>query len=410
VLFLCDSANINNLTLKSDNRPVSVYNSRLEWSQFASFGQINAVLIGWNSYFYTLMKPDFPLTHAPKPALPRYVGWPARILLSLVAGTIVYTIIWLSSQFRNPPGWSWLALLLLFITYLTYEVVSRVQQKLSSRNLVRHESLNMVFGMLLAILAGILTYSTLFYGFKWLDHWIDGSEPPFLQHMLMAVLIALILSIIFAFIQLGFNWRGEFYKSQIENERFKGEIAQANLAILKNQLDPHFMFNNFNTLYYLIDEDSAVAKQFLKNVSTIYRYILQNNDKALIPAREEYEMVRQYLAVIQQRYTALLRLEDEVSPDALDDKNVPPLVLQQLIENAIKHNRIDEESPLTIWFKTEDGFLTVTNNRKPKRPGKTAGTGLENIRKRYEYLTDRKVIIEESQESFTVSIPLIANA
>jgi len=323
---------------------------------------------------------------------------------------IVYSIIWVSSQFLEPPGIGWLALLLLFITYLTFEVVSRVQRKLSGSGFSTSETLNMIISMLGAIMAGVINYATLFYGFKWLDHWSYGSEPPYLQHMVMAALVGLMMSVVFAFIQLGFNWRSQFLKSQLDNERFKGEIAQANLAILKNQLDPHFMFNNFNTLYYLIDEDSGLAKQFLKNVSTIYRYILQNNDKALIPAKEEYDMAKQYLAVIQQRYMALLSLDDAVSETALDKKDVPPLVLQQLIENAIKHNRIDEESPLKISFAVDNGFLTVTNNRNPKRPEHTAKTGLANIKKRYEYLTDRAVVVSESQELFTVSVPLIANA
>lgn len=341
---------------------------------------------------------------------PRFLKLHARILLSAVVGMILFAIIWVSSQFLEAPGFGWFIWLLLFMSYLTFEVVSRVQRSLSARALSSNETLNMVMSMLVAILAGVACYCILFYGFKWLDYSLNRSEPPYLQHMTMAALIGLIMSVVFAFIQLGFNWRSQFFRSQIENERFKGEIAQANLAILKNQLDPHFMFNNFNTLYYLIDEDSALAKQFLKNVSTIYRYILQNNDKALIPAREEYDMARQYLAVIQQRYTSLLHMEEAISREALDDRDVPPLVLQQLIENAIKHNRIDEASPLKLTFTAENGFLTVANNRNPKRPEHTSKTGLANIKKRYEYLTDQEVLVSESPELFSVSVPLIAHA
>jgi LytS/YehU family sensor histidine kinase len=226
--------------------------------------------------------------------------------------------------------------------------------------------------------------------------------------MVMAVLIGLVLSVIFAFIQLGVNWRQQYFKSELENERFKSEIAQANLSILKNQLDPHFMFNNFNTLYYLIDEDSELARKFLNNVSTIYRYILQNNDKALISASEEYEMATQYLAVIQQRYTGFFTLEDRTTSKAFDQRDVPPLVLQQLIENAIKHNRIDEDSPLRLSLTTHDGYLTVKNNMNPKRPEVTGKTGLKNIEKRYHYLTGQKVKIQEEAGEFSVSVPLIA--
>lgn len=338
----------------------------------------------------------------------RHIPWFSRIVLSVLVGLIVFAIIWVSSQFRNPPGMSWLMILLLVMAYVTFEVTSKLQHYLSDKLLLKNERMAVLASMLLAIAAGTLAYSLMFYGFKWIDHWVAHSEPPYTQHMVMAALIGLIMSVIFAFIQLGFNWKSRFYNSQLENERFKREIAQANLALLKNQLDPHFMFNNFNTLYYLIEEDTDLARKFLKNVSTIYRYILQNNDRALIPAREEYAMARQYLEVIQQRYADLLTLEDQIAPGALDQKDVPPLVLQQLIENAIKHNRVDEASPLCLTFSEADGYLTVSNNRNPKRQVASGKTGLKNIARRYEYLTPRKVSIHEDQAEFSVSVPLIA--
>ena len=167
------------------------------------------------------------------------------------------------------------------------------------------------------------------------------------------------------------------------------------------------MFNNFNTLYYLIEEDGELAQSFLKNVSTIYRYILQNHDKSLISASEEYEMAKQYLAVIQQRYTDHFTLIDETSASAFEQKDVPPLVLQQLIENAIKHNRIDKESPLTLTLSTADNYLTVTNTLNLKRPEVTAKTGLKNIEKRYHYLTEQQIIVAKTQSEFQVSVPLI---
>ena len=101
-----------------------------------------------------------------KSRLPAYAKWPTRLLLSAAVATIVYAIIWLSSQFRNPPGWSWLALVLLLMTYLTFEVVTRVQLRLSALDMVRSETGNMILSMLGAILAGVLVYTFMFYGFK----------------------------------------------------------------------------------------------------------------------------------------------------------------------------------------------------------------------------------------------------
>ncbi len=337
---------------------------------------------------------------------PPKLSWILRLGLSVLIGILVFGIIWISSKFRYPPGISFIALLWLLLIYLTLEVVVYTQKRLTKEfsNSKRNKDLNVT---LISIAAGTITYFIGFYIFKWIDHLLHGSEPPFLQHMLLALLIGLVLSLIFGFVQLGMNWRGQYYKSQLENELFKNEIAQSNLSILKNQLDPHFMFNNFNTLYYLIDEDSKLAQKFLKNISTVYRYILQNNDSELVLAKEEFEMAKQYLEVIQQRYVGLLNLEDNIAPDTFENKQVPPLVLQQLIENAVKHNRIDKDLPLSISFSTDNEYLTIKNNKNLKKVAETSKTGLINIAKRYKYLTDKEVIILDKPEEFSVSIPLI---
>lgn len=331
-----------------------------------------------------------------------------QIILSVTMALIMYGVIWVSSQFRNPPGLGWTMILVLLITCITFEVVVRWQNRLMKKKLSANHNLQRALAVLGSVMAGTVAYSVQFYGFKWVDHWVDGSEAPLLQHMVMAALIGVVYSVVFAMVQLGISWKQQYFESQLENEQFKSEIAQANLTILKNQLDPHFMFNNFNTLYYLIDEDSELARKFLKNVSTIYRYILQNNDKALIPASEEYDMARQYLAVIEQRYTGFFTLDDRTTSKAFEQRDVPPLVLQQLIENAIKHNRIDEDSPLRLSLTTHDGYLTVKNNMNPKRPEVTGKTGLKNIEKRYHYLTGQKIKIRKDDGEFSVSVPLIA--
>lgn len=330
-----------------------------------------------------------------------------RILLSVLIALMVGAIIWVSSQFKSPPGIDLLTFLWLFIAFITFEIVAKTQNKIVRLAPLKNSKFNSAASVSISIMTGMVGYSCLFYLFKWVDFFVNRNEVPTVSHMTMAALIGLIISTVFGFIQLGVNWKHQYFAAQLENEQFKNEIAQANLSILKNQLDPHFMFNNFNTLYYLIDEDSELAQKFLKNVSTIYRYILQNNDKTLISIREELAMANQYLAVIQQRYAGLLQSDIQFQPEALENKAVPPLVLQQLIENAIKHNRIDEESPLHISFSLNEGYLVVKNGINLKKVESTSKTGLINIAKRYEYLTDRQMIIDESSNEFSVSIPLI---
>ncbi|WP_394748839.1 sensor histidine kinase [Spongiimicrobium salis] len=339
------------------------------------------------------------------PKIPQY--W--RIGIAAIIAILLYTIIWVVSKFKESPGIDLIfSLLLLLMAYLTLETVNRFQRKLYNAGFFNKNILQHSLVLVGSILAGTLCYSVLFYGFKWGDHFYNGSEVPMLSHMVTAALMGFSMSIIFAFIQFALYWKHQYYTSYIENEQIKKEIANANLSLLRNQLDPHFMFNNFNTLYYLIDDNPHNAKSFLKNMASVHRYILQNNEKVLIPVRQEYDMAKQYLEVIQQRYGDDLRVTDTIRGQIFEKKCVPPLVLQQLIENAIKHNRIDTSFPLDIAFSANEHQLTISNNNNPKRMEPTSQTGLKNIKKRYRFVTDKKVVIANDKASFSVSIPLIS--
>ncbi|GAA4274328.1 histidine kinase [Aquimarina gracilis] len=323
-------------------------------------------------------------------------------MIVLIVGTVMYGIISVASNFREPPGLDpFFTLLMMGIIYAVFETLHQLQKKM----ILRKASNFWMFTS--SALVGTLLFLILFYFYKWLDHFILKSEPPMLQHMVFAVLIGLSLSTVLGLILLTFNWRNQFYISHIQNEEFKKEIIKANLSILKNQLDPHFMFNNFNTLYYLIDEDSKLAQQFLKNIAAVYRYILQNNEEALIPISQEFEMAKQYLVLIKERYKNALQVHDTIDEALLRNKSLPPLVLQQLIENAVKHNRIDENSPLHLYLEADASYFIVKNNYNPKITEHTTGTGLENIKKRYNFLTKQKVHISQNDSEFSVAIPLI---
>ncbi len=330
-----------------------------------------------------------------------------RLSIAACIAILLFIIIWISSNFREPPGIGWFSGLIILIAYTVFETVDWFQVKVAEKFHFRSHYLKQTFSLLGSIIAGTLCFLVLFYGFKWLDHWYNHSEPPMWSHMILAGIIGLVMSIIFAIILTGINWKNKYFSYQLEHEQSKKDMAKANLATLKNQLDPHFLFNNFNTLYYLIDEDSQLAKQFLEKISTIYRYLLQNDEKSLVPLSQEYEMACQYLAIMKHRYADYLQLDDQIQRKQILGKQIPPLVLQQLIENAFKHNRIDAEAPLQLSFRIDGTYLYVSNNVHKKRPFYTAKTGLKNIQKRYQYLTDKKVIIQRTPTLFQVAIPLI---
>lgn len=194
-----------------------------------------------------------------------------------------------------------------------------------------------------------------------------------------------------------------------EAEHLKRESISAELSALKTQVNPHFLFNNLNTLASLIPEDPEKAVDFVQQLSKVYRHILEVKDEASIPLRDELEVMRAYAFLLQTRFGNNLSVSIDVPGEKLD-KKVVPLSLQILMENAIKHNVVSSTRPLKIDVSAENGRLVVSNNlQKKSQLSESTGIGLENIRNRYKLLGNRQVDVQESDGNFTVSIPLLEN-
>ena len=343
-----------------------------------------------------------------KTILPK-AKWHWRLLVAFFVTHVLLLMVWMFSMFREPPGLSFLFNFLLFVIgYICLEIVILSQTKLSEWLNLENVAFKNGVSILGSIILGTTTYCILFYFFKWLDYFVNHSEPPMIQHMVSALLVGFVMTTIFALMQLVIVWKNQHYDLYVKTQAYKKEIVDANLSILKHQLDPHFMFNNFNTLYYLIEEDSLLAQKFLKNVSDIYRYILQNNDRNLVPVLEEYTIVKQYLEILQERYLDAIEINDMIDIKCLEHKKIPPLALQQLVENTIKHNSIDIHKPLKITLRADEESFTLINNMNPKHHINTGKTGIKNIEKRYQYLTQEKVIVEKTSTIFKISIPLLS--
>ncbi len=184
--------------------------------------------------------------------------------------------------------------------------------------------------------------------------------------------------------------------------------AETELQALKLQLDPHFVFNNLSALSELILKDQQLGYEFTENLTNIYRYLLINARKKLVPLSEELKFLDAYLFLIKHRMGrgAIFHINIDVSKL---DLLIPPVTLQLFIENALKHNRTEEENPLAVSIYTNDyDELVVSNNRLPliKKPHST-GIGLKNVIDRYALLCDKKPSIEEGNETFVVKVPLI---
>jgi len=191
-------------------------------------------------------------------------------------------------------------------------------------------------------------------------------------------------------------------------ERLKQEKIEFEFQVLRNQVNPHFLFNSFNTLISTIEEDPQVAVQYVEQLSDFFRNIVTYRDKDLITLEEELELLHTYVYLQQKRYGDNLVLQIELDQQSKKTTHLPPLTLQLLVENAIKHNAVSKESTLTVKISIENNMLVVRNNLNHKSfTEKSTGMGLQNIMNRYALLTEKKVTVEKTTNSFIVSLPIL---
>lgn len=204
-------------------------------------------------------------------------------------------------------------------------------------------------------------------------------------------------------------YMNELRKSVEETEVLKRENLNAQLDALKTQVNPHFLFNNLNTLISLIPENPDHAVDFVQQLSKLYRHILEVKDEKSIPLKEELDVLRAYAFLLQTRFGDKLDISIRVPEEKLKQRIVP-LSLQILMENAIKHNIVSADKPLKIDVFTQNGSLVVNNNlQKKNQLIESTGIGLDNIRNRYKLISEKNLLVQENGSDFTVSIPLLDN-
>lgn len=192
-------------------------------------------------------------------------------------------------------------------------------------------------------------------------------------------------------------------KQQIERAHLSSQLEG-----LRNQVNPHFLFNSLNTLVYLIPEDPDKAVGFVRQLSKVYRYVLESRDAKLIPLRDELSFLEAYIFLLRERFGESLHI-DLKGVGATANDAIVPLSLQMLFENAIKHNIISVDKPLTIEVFTAAGGLVVRNNLQLKNQVMdSTGVGLDNIRMRYRLLTNQEVAIQVTESHFAVILPRVS--
>jgi two-component system, LytTR family, sensor kinase len=224
-----------------------------------------------------------------------------------------------------------------------------------------------------------------------------------LQIYITTLLITFTASLFFH----AFYFYQELQKNKVKEQKIIAGTASAKFDALKNQLDPHFLFNSLNVLTSLIEENTDNAQKFTTSLSKVYRYVLEQKNKDLVTVDEELEFAKTYMSLLKMRFEDSL-IFDIPEKASNPESKVVPLSLQLLLENAVKHNIVTANKPLHIKIYEVNGTLVVENNLQPKQiVKKGSGVGLSNIMQRYQLLTNKKVNINQEAKSFAVAIPML---
>jgi sensor histidine kinase YesM len=258
------------------------------------------------------------------------------------------------------------------------------------------------------LVSGILAhtiYTTIavFFIYYFLRYVFDIRFGSIEDTLPIAIIITFTISLVLHSNEFLQSWR----RSAVEKERVQKDVVTARYESLKNQVNPHFLFNSLNTLDNLVHEDAAQASKFIRKLSDVYRYVLESRDKDLVDLGTELKFADSYLFLQKIRFGDSFHFTMNV-PDA-QRYRIPPLSVQMLLENAIKHNVVSRDHPLTISMIIHDGMLVVENTLQPKKVLKGEGTevGLANISARFAFFTKKEISIEKGDGRFTVTLPLI---
>lgn len=231
--------------------------------------------------------------------------------------------------------------------------------------------------------------------------WLEYKDE-FLKVLLILFIFVFIYTIL-DFMIYSFNY---LKKEEIQSVEMINNQMNLQFKALKSQLNPHFLFNSLNTISSLLYKDPEKAEVFIRKFAESYRFILDQNNKALIPLEKELAFVEAYNYILRMRFQDSYKLHIDL-PDIVRNSFVPPLSIQMLVENAIKHNLISKSSPLEVKLKCEGNYLHVSNNINPLREqAQSFQIGIENIKKRYAFFTSENIKLKKT-DFFTVSLPLI---
>ncbi len=236
----------------------------------------------------------------------------------------------------------------------------------------------------------------------WLGILPSESWKSIILSLPYTLLISLVISLIFTAIGFFFAWKNSF----LQAEKLKVEMLAYKYESLRNQINPHFLFNSLNVLSDLVYDDQAMAVKFIRQLSDLFRYVLDRRDKELVPLKDELEFINSFTFLLKTRFEEKLTIDVDVQANPED--YIVPMTLQLLIENAVKHNEVSEAFPLRISVRKVNDCLEVENNLQPKNVGDDSKkTGLKNITQQFAFFSEKPIKIITSDERYVVRVPIL---
>ncbi len=284
---------------------------------------------------------------------------------------------------------------------------SRVEHFLNPRiSWVYHPVKRLITTVFLYLIYAFVGCFVIVFLYTWINDRFTWNQIPW-ANIFYFTLTPMTIALVFMAIFTSRSWLMEWRKSAIEAEQLRSEKLASQYQSLKDQLNPHFLFNSLNALSNLVYEDADKSAAFIQKLSKIYRYVLEVQQEELVELEKELGFALNYLELQKIRFEENLNFH--IDSPHLKDYFLPPLSLQLLLENAIKHNVASEESPLVIHILQKGNELWISNSFQPKSSQiePSTGVGLENIRSRYALLSDRKPEIIKRKKEFLVKLPLL---
>jgi len=199
----------------------------------------------------------------------------------------------------------------------------------------------------------------------------------------------------------------KYFEGQQDVLKLEAETKTNELRALRSQVNPHFLFNNLNSLDELIDSNPAEAKKYVNRLAQLYRYLINSKDNDVVTLKEEMAFAENYIYLLKQRYGESYVFNIEADLDNYENVLIPPASLQLILENVVKHNIGNIDNPLKTNILLTDSHITIENEKRSKKSISDMGTGINNLTLRYNLLSDRPIKIDDKEDSFSISLPLI---